>query len=184
MLRHIIILLLSGGMLFPATALFAIAPAPADKIKAAYIYQFTQFVTWQDPPVSADVPFTICVLGKEPIGSELEPLNRRRLGRGLISVSYPQTLRDTGACNILYIAETEQRQFQSILKYLHNKPVLTVSSIPDFAARGGIIGFVTVDKRVRLEINRAAARNANIKLSAKLMEVAIHVVDTASESSQ
>jgi len=184
MLRLIIILLFGSGMLFPATTLSAGAGATADKIKAAYIYQFTQFVTWPDPPVSADTPLTICVLGKGPIGNELEPLNRRRLGRGLISVSYPQTLRDTAVCNILYIAETEQRQLQSTLNYLHNKPVLTVSSIPNFAARGGIIGFVIVNKRVRLEINRAAARNANIQLSAKLLEVAMRVVDTASEGSQ
>ncbi len=184
MLRLIIILVLGSGMLFPATALFAVAPAPADKIKAAYIYQFTQFVTWPDPSVSVDTPFTICMLGKGPIGNELEPLNRRRLGRGLIRVSYPQTLRDTAACNILYIAETEQRQLQSTLNYLRNNPVLTVSSIPNFAARGGIIGFVTVDRRVRLEINRAAARHANIQLSAKLLEVAIRVVDTTSEGSQ
>lgn len=180
MMRSIVILLLSSGILFPTSVLRA--AIPADKIKAAYIYQFTQFVTWPQVSASANEPFTICVLGDEPIGNELEPLNWRQTSGRLTRISSPKTMRDTDSCNILYIAKTEQHQLPEILRYFHNKPVLTISSIPGFAASGGIIGFVIIDNKVRLKINRSAAQRANITLSAKLLEVANVIENHASKS--
>lgn len=162
-------------MLFQATALLAAPPAPADKIKAAYIYQLTHFITWPDA-ATATKDFPICILGKEPITQELAPLDQRQQGKRFIKVLHPKTIHDAADCRILYIAKSNQHQLQTILRYLHHdlrdNPILTVSSLSNFAANGGIIGFVIINNKVRLEINPACARRANIKLNAKLLEVA------------
>lgn len=170
MARAIIIFLFSCGILFPPNALHA--AAPVNKIRAAYIYQFSQFVTWPPAQLSSEKYFTICVLGNEPLSDDLAPLNRRQLDERLIKVISAKTLHDSAGCSILYIAKTEQPRLQDILDYFQNKPVLTVSSIPNFAASGGIIGFIITDNKVRLEINRASALHANITISAKLLEIA------------
>lgn len=111
-------------------------------------------------------------MGKEPIRDELKPLGQRKIKGKPINIRYPDTALDTVGCNILYIAKTERHQLETILKRSHKKPILTVSSIPHFTENGGIIGFVIINDKVRLEINRAPTRHNNIKLSAKLLEVA------------
>lgn len=172
MLRKILILVICIGTMLPAFALIAGTPATADKIKAAYTFQFTKFVTWPDTSVSVEIPFYICILGNESIRQELEPLNQRRIGERPISVRYLKRITDSKRCNILYISETESSNLTSIFKFLRNKPILTVSSIPGFALQGGIIGLVSHKKKIRLEINLTSARKVNIKLSAKLLEIA------------
>jgi hypothetical protein len=50
--------------------------------------------------------------------------------------------------------------------------VLTVGEADRFAQRGGMIGFVLENNRVRLDINRAAAESAGLRVSSKLLAVA------------
>ncbi len=50
--------------------------------------------------------------------------------------------------------------------------VLTVGEGDDFVRQGGIIAFVIENRRVRFDINQAAAENAALKLSSKLLSVA------------
>jgi len=47
-----------------------------------------------------------------------------------------------------------------------------VSDISNFAKRGGIIGFITVDEKIGIEININNARQANVHISALLLEIA------------
>jgi len=179
--QKIIVLLLGVGMLLTVINVPAAPAAPADKIKAAYIYQLTQFASWPNNPSSTQEVFTICALGNDAIYNKLEPLNFRQEKTRLIKVRKPKTINDIVNCNILYIAESEQPRLDSIFKHIQGKPILTVSSTPNFATGGGIIGFVIIENKVRLEINRNAAQRANIKLSAKLLEVARVVGNDKSE---
>ena len=55
--------------------------------------------------------------------------------------------------------------------------VLTVSDVPEFCERGGIIGLVKKDDKVRFEVNRAAADRAQLVLSSELLKVATKVID-------
>ena len=61
-------------------------------------------------------------------------------------------------------------------------PVLTVGEADRFARRGGMIGFFFEDNRVRLEVNRAAAERAGLRVSSKLLAVARLVKPDAAES--
>ena len=61
----------------------------------------------------------------------------------------------------------------------HGQPVLTVGETEHFAANGGIIGFCLEVKKVRFEINLAAADRAGLKISAKLLTLAKTVLGSA-----
>jgi hypothetical protein len=175
MKRIFMLLQLFSGILFPVETLLAGTPASADKIKAAYIYQFTQFITWPDTTRSTEQKFSICIFGSAPIGIELEPLDQRQEEGRLFTIRYPKKISETDSCNILYISETKQRRLQKILNYLNGKPVLTVSSIPDFARHGGMIDFIVHKNKIRLETNIAVARHSKLNISAKLLEVCLRV---------
>ena len=66
----------------------------------------------------------------------------------------------------------EQGRFKAVLTKLARLPILTVGDIADFAQEGGMIGLVEAEQRIRFNINLAAARQANLKLSSQLLKLA------------
>jgi hypothetical protein len=72
----------------------------------------------------------------------------------------------------LYIDSSEAARLASTIAALDDIPVLTVSEIPDFVSRGGIIQFVLKDDRVRFEINLMNAQRIGLTVSSQMLNVA------------
>ncbi len=145
-----------------------------DKIKAAYLYNFTKFISW--PEISGD-RFTICLLGQDGVTELLATLEDRKAQGKPIHLQPIKSLKNLNtACQILYLAENSRFQLQKklagVLVVKSIDHTLTVSSQPSFIRQGGMIGFVIVDQRVRLQINLTTLRQSELKISAKLLEVA------------
>ena len=51
--------------------------------------------------------------------------------------------------------------------------VLTIGDMKDFTELGGVIGFKIEDKQIRFEINLEAAQRAGLKISYKLLRLAL-----------
>jgi hypothetical protein len=64
----------------------------------------------------------------------------------------------------------------SILDRVKAQPMLLISDIDGFANRGGMIEFVTLGDVVRFNINVRSAREAQMSISSKLLELANQVV--------
>jgi len=184
----------AGGFLLAAsTALALVAtpsldsasrdPLPEYPVKAAFLYHFVEFVEW--PPASPLPPATVTigVLGRDPFGDVLDKaiLAKMAAGRTLVIRRFaaPAALEP---CEILFISSSEMTHLPEILHHLQGAPVLTVGEADRFARRGGMIGFYSEDNRVRLEVNRAAAERAGLRLSSKLLAVARLVKPDAAES--
>jgi hypothetical protein len=75
----------------------------------------------------------------------------------------------------MFISSTEENHLKQILAALEKALVLTVSDMPDFSRRGGMIQFVSEGSRVRFEINLASAEAARLIVSAELLKVAATV---------
>jgi hypothetical protein len=164
-------------------ALGAVSSVPAQtekpseyQVKAAYLYNFGRFVHW--PAGSGEVRtnrFRICVLGRNPFGSALEGLTGQIIsGRSVATraISRPQ---DAGKCEVLFVGASEQDHLSEILAAIQKQSILTVSDMPHFIARGGMIEFVTQDNKVRFQVNRAAAEAAGLSLSSDLLKLAVKV---------
>jgi hypothetical protein len=150
------------------------------EIKAAFIYQLSQFADW--PTRRGERTFNVCVLGADPFGGNLKSLESRTHFNQPLVAAYLQSATLARDCGIVYLADDQRGNVPAILSQLRGYPVLTVSSLPGFVDQGGGVGFVVENARVRLEINNQAARHAQIKLSAKLLEVAKRVVDAPTGS--
>jgi hypothetical protein len=147
------------------------------QVKAAYLYNFSRFIEW--PPLPAadkDEPFAICVLGKDPFGSVLDATlsGEGIAGQRLVArhLSKPQ---DALACRILFVGASEEDHLKEILTVLGKSSVLTVSDIPRFSERGGMIEFVLKGDKVRFEVNVSNALDAGLRVSSDLLKVAIAV---------
>jgi len=148
--------------------------ATLEEVKAAYLYNFAKFVQWPAAPQQA---FRICILGNSSLQPNLEATVKGETLQGHpIEVKRTSSVADaTNSCNMVYIAPTERGRLNDILRALSGKGILTVSDIPDFVNKGGMIGFVREDNRVRFAANQAAAQSAGLTLSSELLKVAVSV---------
>lgn len=166
-------------VLILATACPSLAQRPSEyQVKAAFLYNFTNFVEWPAStlPDSA-MPLTIGILGDDPFAAAFAPFNNK-LNRGrMLHIVRSTRLQELPFCHILFIAKSENKHLPQILEYFKDRHVLTVSETPDFVSSGGMINFVLIDKKVRFEINVDAAERAGLKLSSKLLKLAILVTD-------
>ena len=76
---------------------------------------------------------------------------------------------------MLFISSAAEKEFGDVLASLGDAPVLTVGETKGFAERGGMIEFRTQKNKVRFVINAQAAKRAQIRRSARLLDLAEHV---------
>jgi hypothetical protein len=160
-------------VLFVTAYVFAQGNKPTDyQVKAAYLYNFGRFVEW--PPSSAKSDsFVVCVLGRDPFGATLDNAlaGETISGRHVVAkrISNPQ---ESSVCQILFLSSAEDEHLKQLFESLDKEAVLTVSDIPHFSKRGGMIQFVMEGQRVRFEVNLAATQHAGLILSSELLKVA------------
>lgn len=155
---------------------------PTDsQVKAAYLYNFGKFVRWQpDHPTNPEM--LICILGKDPFGPILDTtVEGESIDGRKLAVKRFARVQDAASCSILFISSSEESQLGSILVVAKRFRVLTVSDIPRFAERGGVIGFVLQQDKIRFEVNRSAAEQAHLTLSSELLKVASRLYNKAAE---
>lgn len=150
------------------------ASTPSEyQVKAAYLYNFGRFVTWPAIPAAQDGSFTICVLGRDPFGATLDAaVAGHPLGGKPVAVKRIAHPEEASGCRILFIDSEKAGSLKEILPALSHLPVLTVSDMPDFSQRGGMIQFVLEDSRVRFEVNLTNAESAGLTMSSELLKVA------------
>jgi len=158
----------SGAPAQPATA------ASEYQVKAAFLFQFSHFVQWPAEAFeSLDAPLVICVLGANPFGSALQEITADEWAyTHPLVVKHPSGIAELAGCHIVFVGNGEPGMSRQALGHLSGKSVLTVGDGADFSRNGGIIGLVTVDGKVRVQVNRSSALAAQLKISAKLLRVA------------
>lgn len=147
------------------------------QVKATYLYNFGKFVEWSaaNGAVSDD-SFAICVLGRDPFGPALDAtFAKQSIDRRSVVARRITKPQEALSCRILFISSSEDRGLKGVLAALDRAAVLTVSDIPQFSQRGGMIEFTLEDNKVRFEVNLTAAENAGLTLSSELLKVAVTV---------
>ena len=141
-------------------------------VKAAILYNLLKFVEWPaDAFAAANTPVAICVLGADPFGALLDDSVRGHQvgGRGIVVRRLTEV---APGCHVLFISLSETRRLSMILDRLRTMSVLTVGEQEQFVDGGGIIELRTED-RVRFAINVEAADRARLRLSARLLMLAL-----------
>lgn len=140
------------------------------QLKAAFLFNFLQFVDW---PANAfanpDQPLSICVLGPDPFGADLDAIIAgEHVGGRAIQVLRLAKIDAVSGCHLLFV-NLPQQQVRTALDHLKGQPILTVSDAAPFANLGGMIEFTTENERIRLRVNLRAANEAQLHLSSKLL---------------
>jgi YfiR/HmsC-like len=143
-------------------------------IKAGFIYNFAKLVDW---PTSAfpqpDSPIVIGILGADPFGSILDKVfaGKKVNDHGFV-IKRIKSASDAKDCHILFVSSSETARISDAIRLTKSMPILTISEIPGFANRGGIINLTLQDSKVRFEVNVDAARAADLNISSRLLALA------------
>lgn len=163
LLAAVLVLAMGGASLAPA------ADPPEYQVKAAMLYNLAKFVQWEGD--KAVGPMHVCVLGKNPFGAALESLQGKLVHGRPLNMRPIVRVEEVGSCQILYVSASERRNLAMIVGNDGLPGVLTVSDLNRFAATGGVVGFVDVDGKIRMEVNLEAARQARLKISSQLLKL-------------
>lgn len=143
------------------------------QIKAAFLFNFAQFVEW--PPAAfadTNAPFCIGVLGNDPFGAALdETVQGEAIGSHSLTIRRSSQVDDLKNCQMIFISKSERKHLTEILSALDSRPILTVSEIEDFDQSGGIINFYLEGTKVRFEINPITAQDDGLKISSQLLSL-------------
>ena len=173
------------------------------KVKAAFVYNFLKFVVggrfgpMDDKAGSKADPngiILVGVLGRVPSPESFTELQgkpvkdkrvRVRLFRGFEDLKdaeqeapkrHPQ-MEEIHKCHVLFLCSSEKPFLGRILPLLQNDGMLLVGDTPGFLEAGGIINLVIEEKKVRLEINKAAAGRAKLQIRSSLLRLAIRTIE-------
>ena len=141
------------------------------KVKAGYLYNFTKFITW---PEDNDKTFNLCIAGEDPFGEVINPIEQRSAFGRPIKLFRFNRINKEQHCHILFISSSikDNVLLKGALVAHDVDNTLTVGEGDGFTAQGGMIGFVNRQGKIKLQINMKVLQQSNIKISAKLLEVA------------
>jgi hypothetical protein len=172
--------------LFVATALTAVGltatsaaqslPAPA--LKAAFLFNFAQFMEWPADIVLAGTSVALCIVNDGAIADALE---RAVEGRSVEGHNLTVRRLKAGAplptCHVLYLGGSDLKQSLDVADTVKGVFVLTVSDTARFAETGGMVELFGDNGRMRFAVNVDALQRAGVRMSSRVLGLAKIVKD-------
>ncbi len=174
-LRTKTLIVLAMGLLL-AAGLRAQTSSPSEyQIKAAFLYNFAKFIEWPHTAFVDDKsPFVIGILGDNPFGNLLEPtVAGKKINEHPISIQTYREIDGATNCHILFISNSEKKRLPEIIGKLQGATILTVGETERFIETGGMVNFVREGTKLRFQINDDTAKVAKLKISSKLLGLAV-----------
>lgn len=171
----VVLFVVAMGMSAAQTA--TSVPATEASVKAAYLYKFLGYA--ELPPASAGTPRSPMVIGVIGAAGIAADLTRITTGRAINGRSIEvRILRETDPVDDLqavFIGLKESTRLSRLLELAQQRSILTVTDGDGALDLGSVINFRTVDDRVRFEVSLVNSERAGIKLSSRMLAVALRV---------
>lgn len=139
------------------------------QVKAAFIVNFAKFVDWPIDALGDGGSLVVGVVGDDPFGWALDQLSGNTVNGRRLRIKRLRWGDNLRACQILFVSNSEVKHLGKIMENIRGTSILTIGEMPQFNQSGGMIRFVIQNNKVRFEINAAAAGQARLKISSKLL---------------
>lgn len=150
------------------------APAVSESaLKAALLLKLGRYTYF--PGDEQPQQQRICVLGQSRVKADLEKLVAALPDADAVSLDYPASAAEATDCQLIYVAQSEQRRLSNILSELDGVAAVTLSDMDGFAQRGGMIAMLKDPHnagQIKLWISRENAARQGIKFNAQLLRLA------------
>lgn len=140
-------------------------------LKAAHIFTFIQFTEWPHRMKNAEV--TVLVSGDAMVRNALQRIAAAAgsSGRSQVHIDPCANLSCLEHPQVLFIGGNQEARVQHWLDSTKKLPILTVSDIPGFADKGGMIELVRRGDGLAFRINRHAIADSGLYVSAQLLQL-------------
>jgi hypothetical protein len=137
-------------------------------VHANIIYRFTKYIDWPDSKKSGD--FIIGVVGDSPLFDALKNyISTKTVGNQKILVKRISERESSYNYQIIFICEEESHSLKKIVNLTAGTPTLILSESEGLARTGSCINFITVNDRLRLEINKGNIEQRKLSIASELL---------------
>jgi hypothetical protein len=142
-------------------------PVPEYVMKSIYLYNFAVYEELED---ITKLNFNICIIGKNPFGQSLDPLENKEIKGRPITVKRLSTLENISACQIVYFSESDIYTPKHILTATANLPILTITDAPHNP--GFMIHLAVENHHLIFDVNYQAMKKNRVAMSSKVLNLA------------
>ena len=140
-------------------------------VKGAMLVNLGLFVEW---PEHSSEPFVMAVAADEAfVDTVIRLVRGRRLNGREVQVRRLSGSESDCACHVLFVGLPEDGRSARLLQSARGKPVLTIGETTSFLRGGGVVRIFRDDDRLRLQINTKAADSAGLRISSRLLQLAV-----------
>jgi hypothetical protein len=145
--------------------------------KAAFMYNFTKFIEWEDNSLNNASTFNICILGDSPIMNPLNDLAaNKKIHNKKINITKYSDAGDIKTCHMLFIPEhISPENLKRSLQAPSVQNALIVSEQKGDLDLGSAINFLIVNNKIKFEVNLNSLNRNNIKASSQLLKLALNI---------
>lgn len=147
------------------------AEATREKIQAAYLYRFMEFIEFPADAPAGSAKFCLCVMGDERLSESLATsVEGKSIAGRPVEVRSPASTKDARTCHLLFLTGRKPaiaRQLQE----LKEEPILTVSDIPEAQEEGGVVTFNLKGNQMHFDINVENAKKRRLLISSRLLQL-------------
>jgi hypothetical protein len=144
-------------------------------VKAIFLYSFGRYIEWPESTFrNASDAFVIGIVGEDPFGGALDEVAAKKTiqDRRIVVQRFATPDQYKQPCHILFVSRSlPQDQQTALIRNTQGTAMLVVGETPGFAENGGGANFVIEGDRVRFEINVHTARQARLRMDAKLLNL-------------
>ncbi len=159
-------------LLASATMLVAAQERPTHEIHAAMLNDFIGNVEWPDEAEAGT--FVIGIIGDDNVFATMKKwYDGKAKGGKKYVLKKLASVDEAGACRVVYVGKSRNRDFDNIKSSVSGKSVLTVTDGKGMGEKGSCINFRVIEGKLKFEINQAAVSAANLKVSVQLNSMAI-----------
>lgn len=172
-------LLFSSFLLLGSGSLHAATSNSIDSLKVAYLYNIAKFTHWPEGTWSMEQdPFQLCFYGDNIVSNQLILLQGKTVNGHPINVLKPTEEDEFLQCNAFYIDVDTRHRYRFLLSLIDQQRVLVVTDESVFLNSGGLINLVEIEQRLRFEVSVQQLNASQLKLSSKILKLAILVNDS------
>ena len=159
------------------------APMGESEVKAMFVYNFLKFVEWPSESIRTKDPFVVLIIGEGTTADATERfLEAKTIGERPIFVRRTKWDQSLAGARAVFVVERDPKKLHLILEGAAAAGVLTIGEGESFATRGGMIGLLVENRKVRFDVDTTAAQVAGLRVSSKLLALT-RVVRSSSDRS-
>lgn len=144
--------------------------------RLSFLLNFGRFTDWSPSALAPGAAVRFCFAPGDPdLTKDGVSLESQHIQNRTIKVAAIYRPADVAGCHVLFVPMDMMQPLPPFLKAAEAAGTLTVSDLPDFVEKGGMIELVQVNGRYRFSVNLVAVKRAELFLSSNLLKLAITV---------